>query len=69
MKELLIIKTSESEKINNLLDQNNTDYEIVYQDTITSPKDLTEEELKKELAKRQEERKRIELAHSYLTSL
>jgi len=39
-KELLIIKTSESEKIKTLLDQNNTDYEIVYKDTIT----LTEEE-------------------------
>ena len=41
MKELLIIKTSESEKINNLLDQSNTDYEIVYKDIIN----LTEEEV------------------------
>ena len=41
MKELLIIKTSESEKIKSLLDQNKTDYEIVYKDTIN----LTEEEI------------------------
>jgi hypothetical protein len=41
MKEILLIKTSESEKIKTLLDQNKTDYEIVYKDTI----DLTEEEI------------------------
>ena len=41
MKEILLIKTSESEKIKSLLDKNNTDYEIVYKDTI----DLTEEEI------------------------
>ena len=41
MKEILLIKTSESEKIKSLLDKNNTDYEIVYKDTI----DLTEEEM------------------------
>jgi hypothetical protein len=41
MKELLIIKTSESEKIRTLLDQNKTDYEIVYKDIIA----LTEEEV------------------------
>ena len=41
MKELLIIKTSESEKIKTLLDQNKTDYEIVYKDIIN----LTEEEI------------------------
>ena len=41
MKEIMIIKTSESEKIKSLLDKNNTDYEIVYKDTI----DLTEEEM------------------------
>jgi hypothetical protein len=39
MKELLIIKTSEGKKIKNLLDQNKTDYEIVYKDTV----ELTEE--------------------------
>ena len=41
MKELLLIKTSESEKIKTLLDKNKTDYEIVYKDTIN----LTEEEI------------------------
>jgi hypothetical protein len=40
MKEILLIKTSESEKIKSLLDQNKTDYEIVYKETIN----LTEEE-------------------------
>jgi len=41
MKEILLIKTSESEKIKTLLDKNKTDYEIVYKDTIN----LTEEEI------------------------
>ena len=41
MKEILLIKTSESKKIKSLLDQNNTDYEIVYRDTIN----LTEDEI------------------------
>lgn len=41
MKEILLIKTSESKKIKLLLDQNNTDYEIVFRDTIN----LTEEEV------------------------
>ncbi len=41
MKEILLIKTSESEKIKSLLDKSKTDYEIVYKDTIT----LTEEEI------------------------
>ena len=41
MKEIVIIKTSESEKIKTLLDKNKTDYEIVYKDIIN----LTEEEI------------------------
>ncbi|KLL04264.1 MAG: hypothetical protein MRERV_25c013 [Mycoplasmataceae bacterium RV_VA103A] len=41
MKEILLIKTSESEKIKKLLDQNNTDYEIVYKDAIN----ISEEEI------------------------
>jgi len=41
MKEIIIIKTSESEKIKTLLDKNKTDYEIVYKDIIN----LTEEEV------------------------
>ena len=41
MREILIIKTSESEKIKTLLDKNKTDYEIVYKDIIN----LTEEEI------------------------
>ena len=41
MKELLIIKTSESKKIRSLLKQSKADYEIVYKDTIN----LTEDEV------------------------
>ena len=41
MREIIIIKTSESEKIKSLLDKNNADYEIVYKDIIN----LTEEEI------------------------
>jgi len=41
MKEILLIKTTQSEKIKNLLDQNNTDYEIVYKDAIN----ISEEEI------------------------
>ena len=41
MKELLIIKTSESEKIKSLLEQSKADYEIVYKDIIS----LNEEEV------------------------
>jgi predicted transcriptional regulator len=41
MKEILLIKTSESKKIKSLLDKSNTDYEIVYKDIIN----LTEEEI------------------------
>jgi 4-diphosphocytidyl-2C-methyl-D-erythritol kinase len=41
MKEILLIKTSESEKIKALLDKNNTDYEIVYKDAVN----LSEEEI------------------------
>jgi len=41
MKEIIIIKTSESEKIKSLLDQNKTDYEIVYKEIIS----LAEEEI------------------------
>jgi len=57
MKEILLIKTSESEKIKALLDQSNTDYEIVYKDTIS----LTEEEIWKQdilLANKDEARKK-----------
>ena len=41
MKEILLIKTSESEKIKTLLGKNKIDYEIVYKDT----NNLTEEEI------------------------
>jgi hypothetical protein len=41
MKEILLIKTSESEKIKALLDKNNTDYEIVYKNVVN----LSEEEI------------------------
>jgi hypothetical protein len=41
MKELIIIKTDNSQKIKTLLDENNANYEIVYKDTVN----LTEEEI------------------------
>lgn len=65
MTKLLLIKTSESEKIKSLLDQNNTDYEIIYKGI---SRDLTEEKLKK-IVKQQEEKRRIELARSHLTEI
>ncbi|MCE8162867.1 MAG: hypothetical protein I3273_01125 [Candidatus Moeniiplasma glomeromycotorum] len=44
MKEILIIKTSESEKIRNFLNRENIDYQLVYDD-ILYDRDLTEEEI------------------------
>ncbi len=44
MKEILIIKTSESEKIRNFLNKENIDYQLVYDD-ILYDKNLTEEEV------------------------
>jgi len=41
MKEILLIKTDNSQKLKSLLDENNTNYEIVYRDTVN----LTEEEI------------------------
>lgn len=41
MKEILLIKTDNSQKIKTLLDENNVNYEIVYKDTVN----LTEEEI------------------------
>ena len=58
MKEIIIIKTSEGEKIKSLLDQNKTDYEIVYKDIIN----LTEEE-KQSLVEDQTWRRDILLAN------
>ncbi|CAG8489707.1 13538_t:CDS:2 [Gigaspora margarita] len=44
MKEILLIKTSESEKIRNILNREHIDYQIIYDD-ILQDKDLTEEEI------------------------
>ena len=44
MKELLLIKTSESEKIKIVLDREHINYQIVYDD-ILQDKKLTEEEI------------------------
>jgi len=44
MKEIMIIKTSESEKIRSVLNEKHIDYQIVYDD-ILRDKDLTEEEI------------------------
>lgn len=66
---LITIKTNESKKIKNLLDQNKTDYEIAYQDEINLTDDLTEESLKKELERWKEERRRIGLARFHLTEI
>jgi len=43
MKELLLIKTSESEKIKIVLDREHINYQIVYDDILD--KGLTEEEI------------------------
>ena len=45
MKEILIIKTSESEKIKNLLDQEKINYQIVYDDFLADEKSNEEEEI------------------------
>ncbi len=60
MKEIIIIKTSESEKIKTLLDKNKTDYEIVYKDIIN----LNEEEVWKRdiLLANQDEARNKEIA-------
>ena len=44
MKEILLIKTSESERIRSVLDREHINYQIVYDD-ILQDKDLTEEEI------------------------
>ena len=44
MKEILIIKTSESEKIKNVLDREHINYQIVYDDVLQDKK-LTKEEV------------------------
>jgi hypothetical protein len=43
MKEILLIKTSESEKIRAILDEKHINYQIVYDDVLAD-KDLTAEE-------------------------
>jgi len=57
MKEILLIKTDNSQKLKSLLDENNTNYEIVYRDTVN----LTEEEIWRQdarLASQDKERKK-----------
>jgi len=44
MKEILLIKTSESKKIKNILDREHINYQIVYDD-ILQDKKLTKEEI------------------------
>jgi hypothetical protein len=44
MKEILLIKTSESKKIKSLLDREQVNYQIIYDD-ILRDRDLTEEEI------------------------
>jgi hypothetical protein len=44
MKEILLIKTSESEKIKNVLDREHINYQIVYDDVLQDKK-LTKEEI------------------------
>jgi hypothetical protein len=44
MKEILLIKTSESEKIKSVLDREHINYQIVYDDVLYD-KNLTEEEV------------------------
>ena len=44
MKEILLIKTDEGQKIKNVLEREHINYQIVYDD-ILQDKDLTEEEI------------------------
>jgi len=44
MKEILLIKTDEGQKIKNILEREHINYQIVYDD-ILQDKDLTEEEI------------------------
>ena len=67
MKEILLIKTDNSQKIKFLLDENNANYEIVYKDTV----DLTEEETWRQdarLAAQDKERERELKAWDKITS-
>jgi len=50
MKEILLIKTSESEKIKTLLAEKRLDYQIIYNEIIQD-KELTKEEFDKQVAK------------------
>jgi hypothetical protein len=50
MTELLIIKTSESEKIKSVLTKNKLNYQIIYNEIIRD-KELTAEKLEKQIAK------------------
>ena len=67
MKEILLIKTDNSQKIKNLLDENNANYEIVYRDTVN----LTEEEIWRQdarLANQDKEREKELKAWDKITS-
>ena len=67
MKEILIIKTDNSQKIKTLLDENNANYKIVYKDTV----DLTEEEIWRQdarLASHDKEREKELKAWDKITS-
>jgi hypothetical protein len=44
MKEILLIKTSEGERIKNVLDRESINYQVVYDDVLQN-KELTEEEV------------------------
>jgi hypothetical protein len=50
MKEILLIKTSESEKIKSLLAEKKVDYQVIYNEIIQD-KQLTQTEFEKQLAK------------------
>ena len=50
MKEILIIKTSESEKIKSLLAEKKLDYQVIYNEVIQN-KELTKVKFEKQLAK------------------
>lgn len=67
MKEILLIKTDNSQKIKILLDENNANYEIVYKDTVN----LTEEEVWRQdarLAAQDKEREKELKAWDKITS-
>lgn len=51
MTELLIIRTTNAEKIKSLLTEKKLDYQVIYNEIIQDKQELTKEEFEKQVAK------------------